>query len=44
MGSSLADLGVHIDFKEAKDLLVKSFENTFNVIYDRKMQEILYAS
>ena len=44
MGNSLEDLGVKISFKQAKELLVKSFSKSFNVVFEQKGQDILYAS
>lgn len=44
MGSSLEDLGVKIDYKEAKELLLVSFAQSFNVVFEEKGQDILYAS
>lgn len=44
MGNSLEDLGVEISFKEAKELLAKSFANSFNVFYEEKNEDIAYAS
>jgi lipoate-protein ligase A len=44
MGNSLEDLGIKISFEEAKELLVKAFEKSFNIAYEQKKQDILYAS
>ncbi len=44
MGHTLEDLGVKISFKNAKELLVKSFAHTFNVLYEEKNEDIAYAS
>lgn len=44
MGNSLEDLGVKISFQQAKELLVKSFAKSFNVVFEQKGQDILYAS
>ena len=44
MGSSLEDLGVKISFEEAKELLVKAFAKTFNIVYEQQNRDILYAS
>lgn len=44
MGNSLEDLGVKIGFEQAKDLLIKSFEDTFNVVFKLKTEDMPYAS
>lgn len=44
MGNSLEDIGVKICFEEAKDLLVKSFAKSFNVVFEQKKWELLDAS
>ncbi|PHS37223.1 MAG: ligase [Sulfurovum sp.] len=44
MGNSLEDLGVKISFEEARILLLKSFENTFSVVFEQNNKDILYAS
>ena len=44
VGNSLEDFGVKISFNRAKELLVQSFENTFNVMFEQKTKDMLYAS
>ena len=44
MGNSLEDLGVKIGYKEAKALLIESFAQSFNVLFEQKGQDILHAS
>jgi len=44
MGSSLEDLGVKMGFKEAKELLIASFSQSFSVIFEEKGEGVLYAS
>lgn len=44
LGNSLEDLGVKISFEKAKELLVSSFEETFNVVYKKNNEDICYAS
>ncbi len=44
LGNSLEDLGLKIGFEEAKDLLIKSFSNTFSVVFEKNNKDILYAS
>lgn len=44
MGHSLEDLGITISIEEAKELLVKSFEKCFNVQFEQKNEDVLYAS
>jgi len=44
LGHSLEDLGIQIDVKEAKYLLIKAFEETFNVVYENYSQDLNYAS
>lgn len=42
--NSLEDLGLKISFEEAKNLLITSFLDTFNVTYQQENQKVLYAS
>ncbi|PHS30743.1 MAG: ligase [Sulfurovum sp.] len=44
IGNSLEDLGVKVSFKEAKELLVKSFTNTFSVVFEEKNKDVIHAS
>jgi len=44
IGNSLEDLGLEVSFQSAKDLLIKSFEDTFNVVFEQKNKDIAYAS
>lgn len=44
IGNSLEDLGIKITFKEAKELLIKSFSTSFNVMFEEKNKDIVYAS
>lgn len=44
IGNSLEDLGVKISFQEAKELLVKAFKKSFNIEFEQKNRDILYAS
>lgn len=44
IGNSLEDLGVKVSFERAQSLLIESFEETFNVIFEKTNQDILHAS
>jgi len=44
MGHSLEDLGISISFKEAQELLVKSFAQCFNVQFKQINEDVLHAS
>ncbi len=44
IGASLEDLGITIGYEAAKELLVKSFSQCFNIEFKQKNQEQLYAS
>ena len=44
IGNSLEDLGVKISYERAKDLLSKSFADTFNVVFEEYNKDTLHAS
>lgn len=44
IGYSLEELGVKISFEDARELLVKSFSNSFNVVFEEKKEELSHAS
>jgi lipoate-protein ligase A len=43
-GHALQDFGINLEYAETKDLLIKSFADTFNVEFEEKKEERRHAS
>lgn len=44
IGNSLEDLDIKISFEAARKLLLESFSQTFNIVFDKENREARYAS